>query len=468
MHAEEPPSAPELDAVVAAAEQQLRALASENPLDAGPLAEALADAATAAIASGQPIADIARAEQRGQQQARTAAGADSTLARSARTRRTRGPPPTRRRARPPPGGRPNRTVRTSPARDRRGCPARSWHHPRDRGPRRRPRRDAPVRGQRDADPRERPNVTHRGRRTRTTRYAVTVHRRRRTFVDTALLFVLTMAPAASTTDRRTPRLISGMGSDRPRQNGLEGSPVISRRLRKLGANRAERSLAQRGSWRLLHNGQIAPGSRTWATRPQAPTSRAAQSKLGEHQVPLARTTAGWVKCRRRWPRPPAPGAFLRPGRSADEPSGFDRDDCAIVDDDAPGEPPAAGELDRSSAPAPSSQPSFVGYPRPRDAPGARRGSARRASPRNCARQKPTPETLNPPNITAPKRAVASEGPRAGAATTTPDRKRPGSTPHREPRETGPAVAALARRASRRRDATPSHPDSLCSSGVAIR
>jgi hypothetical protein len=57
MHAEEPPSAPELDAVAVAAEQQLRALASEDPLDAGPLAEALAHAATAAIASGQPIAE---------------------------------------------------------------------------------------------------------------------------------------------------------------------------------------------------------------------------------------------------------------------------------------------------------------------------------------------------------------------------------------------------------------------------
>jgi hypothetical protein len=83
MHAEEPPSAPELDAVVAAADQQLRALASEDPLDAGPLAEALADAATAAIASGQPIADIARAEQRGQEQARAALSRD-LLARTAR------------------------------------------------------------------------------------------------------------------------------------------------------------------------------------------------------------------------------------------------------------------------------------------------------------------------------------------------------------------------------------------------
>ena len=89
MHAEEPPSAPELDAVVAAAEQQLRALASEDPLDAGPLAEALADAATAAIASGQPIADIARAEQRGQQQARTALSRDllARVERAARRRR---------------------------------------------------------------------------------------------------------------------------------------------------------------------------------------------------------------------------------------------------------------------------------------------------------------------------------------------------------------------------------------------
>jgi len=88
-YAEEPPSAPELDAVVAAAEQRLRALASEDPLDAGPLAEALADAATAAIASGQPIADIARAEQRGQQQARTALSRDllARVERAARRRR---------------------------------------------------------------------------------------------------------------------------------------------------------------------------------------------------------------------------------------------------------------------------------------------------------------------------------------------------------------------------------------------
>ena len=89
MHAEEPPSAPELDAVAAAAEQQLRALASEDPLDAGPLAEALADAATAAIASGQPIADIARAEQRGQQQARATLSRDllARVERAARRRR---------------------------------------------------------------------------------------------------------------------------------------------------------------------------------------------------------------------------------------------------------------------------------------------------------------------------------------------------------------------------------------------
>ena len=89
MHAEEPPSAPELDAVAVAAEQQLRALASEDPLDAGPLAEALADAATAAIASGQPIADIARAEQRGQQQARATLSRDllARVERAARRRR---------------------------------------------------------------------------------------------------------------------------------------------------------------------------------------------------------------------------------------------------------------------------------------------------------------------------------------------------------------------------------------------
>jgi hypothetical protein len=58
-----------------------------NPLDAAPLAEALADAATAAIASGQPIADVARAEQRGQQQARAALSRD-LLARVERAART--------------------------------------------------------------------------------------------------------------------------------------------------------------------------------------------------------------------------------------------------------------------------------------------------------------------------------------------------------------------------------------------
>ena len=53
-HAPEQPFAPELEAVIVAAERQLRALAGENPLDAGPLAQALADAATAAIAFPSP------------------------------------------------------------------------------------------------------------------------------------------------------------------------------------------------------------------------------------------------------------------------------------------------------------------------------------------------------------------------------------------------------------------------------
>ena len=88
-HASEHPFAPELEAVTVAAEQQLRALAGENPLDAGPLSQALADAATAAIASGHPIATIAQAEQRGQQQARTALSREllTRVERSARRRR---------------------------------------------------------------------------------------------------------------------------------------------------------------------------------------------------------------------------------------------------------------------------------------------------------------------------------------------------------------------------------------------
>ena len=88
-HAPEQRFAPELEAVIVAAEQQLRALAGENPLDAGPLAQALADAATAAIASGHPIAAIAQAEQRGQQQARTALSREllARVERSARRRR---------------------------------------------------------------------------------------------------------------------------------------------------------------------------------------------------------------------------------------------------------------------------------------------------------------------------------------------------------------------------------------------
>lgn len=88
-HAPEQPFAPELEAVIVAAEQQLRALAGENPLDSGALAQALADAATAAIASGYPIATIAQAEQRGQQQARTGLSREllARVERSARRRR---------------------------------------------------------------------------------------------------------------------------------------------------------------------------------------------------------------------------------------------------------------------------------------------------------------------------------------------------------------------------------------------
>ena len=69
--------------------RQLRALAGEDPLDAAPLGHALADAATAAIASGSPIAAIAQAEQRGQQQARTALSREllARVERAARRRR---------------------------------------------------------------------------------------------------------------------------------------------------------------------------------------------------------------------------------------------------------------------------------------------------------------------------------------------------------------------------------------------
>jgi hypothetical protein len=87
--ARQTPLAAELEAVVVAAEQQLRALAGENPLDAVPLTQALADAATAAIASGHPIAAVAQAEQRGQQQARTALSREllARVERGARRRR---------------------------------------------------------------------------------------------------------------------------------------------------------------------------------------------------------------------------------------------------------------------------------------------------------------------------------------------------------------------------------------------
>jgi hypothetical protein len=88
-HASEQALASELDAVAAAADQQLRTLAGENPLQAGPLAQALADAATAAIASGHPIAAVAHAEQRGQQHARTALSREllTRVERAARRRR---------------------------------------------------------------------------------------------------------------------------------------------------------------------------------------------------------------------------------------------------------------------------------------------------------------------------------------------------------------------------------------------
>jgi hypothetical protein len=88
-NASEQPLAPELDAVANAAEEQLRALAGENPLEAAPLAQVSLDAATAAIASGHPIVIIAQAEQRGQKHARTALSREllARVERAARRRR---------------------------------------------------------------------------------------------------------------------------------------------------------------------------------------------------------------------------------------------------------------------------------------------------------------------------------------------------------------------------------------------
>jgi hypothetical protein len=81
--------APELEAVATAAERQLRALASEEPANADHLGQALADAATAAIALGHPIAAVADAEQRGQQRARAALSREllTRVERAARRRR---------------------------------------------------------------------------------------------------------------------------------------------------------------------------------------------------------------------------------------------------------------------------------------------------------------------------------------------------------------------------------------------
>ena len=89
MHTSEQPLAPELAAVAAAAEQQLRMLADEHPLDGEPLAQALADAAMAAITAGHPIAAVAQAEHRGQQHARAALSREllARVQRAARRRR---------------------------------------------------------------------------------------------------------------------------------------------------------------------------------------------------------------------------------------------------------------------------------------------------------------------------------------------------------------------------------------------
>ncbi len=83
------PLVPQLEAIAAAAEQQLRGLANEGPANASDLGQALADAATAAIASGHPTAAVADAEQCGQHRARAALSREllNRVERTARRRR---------------------------------------------------------------------------------------------------------------------------------------------------------------------------------------------------------------------------------------------------------------------------------------------------------------------------------------------------------------------------------------------
>jgi DNA-directed RNA polymerase specialized sigma24 family protein len=83
------PLVPPLEAIAAAAERQLRALAIEEPTNASDHGQALAQAATTAIASGHPIAAVADAEQRGQHRARAALSRDllNRVERAARRRR---------------------------------------------------------------------------------------------------------------------------------------------------------------------------------------------------------------------------------------------------------------------------------------------------------------------------------------------------------------------------------------------
>jgi DNA-directed RNA polymerase specialized sigma24 family protein len=83
------PLVPELEAIAAAAERQLRSLTSEEPTNTSDLGQALAEAATAAIASGHPIAAVAEAEQQGQHRARSALSREllNQVARAARRRR---------------------------------------------------------------------------------------------------------------------------------------------------------------------------------------------------------------------------------------------------------------------------------------------------------------------------------------------------------------------------------------------
>lgn len=72
----EPALAPELEAIASAAADRLRAQSSGNPDDDGALQQAVAQAASAAIASGLPLGAIADAERSGQARARHELGSE--------------------------------------------------------------------------------------------------------------------------------------------------------------------------------------------------------------------------------------------------------------------------------------------------------------------------------------------------------------------------------------------------------